>query len=108
MLPASPFLPDEKTLAFGTTIHFVRGSKKRKLFLQYFNINFNYKPAIFIAGYLQSYAYVTATTGGKIGKNQHKPPKNAHFLNKMLPPVSTLFYCRFFTLKGFCFSGAQA
>ena len=26
-LPASPWLPDEKTLAFGTTIHFVRGSK---------------------------------------------------------------------------------
>ena len=25
-LPASPSLPDEKTLAFGTTIHFVRGS----------------------------------------------------------------------------------
>ncbi len=27
-LPASPSLPVEKTLAFGTTIHFVRGSNK--------------------------------------------------------------------------------
>ncbi len=25
-LPVSPSLPDEKTLTFGTTIHFVRGS----------------------------------------------------------------------------------
>jgi hypothetical protein len=27
VLPVSPFLPDEKTLAFVATIHFVRGSK---------------------------------------------------------------------------------
>jgi hypothetical protein len=26
VLPVSPFLPDEKTLAFVATIHFVRGS----------------------------------------------------------------------------------
>jgi hypothetical protein len=27
VLPVSPFLPDEKTLVFVATIHFVRGSK---------------------------------------------------------------------------------